>query len=219
MDLLTVTSSALEPESLTSLRKRVAQATEPDRAHGRNPYHYTFWYDLAASPRNVVEQVVRDELRAHLPETGGAEPVGVEWWLGRLTAPYGTDFEFGVHRDFGAYRDTGVLANPRYSSILYLTTLEDGPLVVFRDLPNLRSADYECAFPRENTFVVFPGDRWHAVLDREELLGAPASPPETGLRLTVVVNWWLQRLSTEVTEPMKLIAGEYDGTIHPELRA
>jgi len=35
----------------------------------------------------------------------------------------------------------------------------------------------------------------------------------------VVVNWWPYRLSAEVTEPMKLIAGEYDGTIYPELRA
>jgi len=219
MGLLTVTSAALRHDSLAHLGQRVAQATEPERLHGRNPYHYTFWYGLDDEPRNVVEKVIRDELRPLLPVTRGVEPVGVEWWLGRLTPPYGSGFEFGVHRDFGGHHSTGELANPLYSSIFYFTTVADGPLVVFRGRPSLAASDYESVFPRENTFVLFPGDLWHAVLNREDLPCAPAQPREPGTRLTMVVNWWTFRLSTEVTAPMKLIAGEYDGTVYPELRA
>ncbi|HUZ39571.1 MAG TPA: hypothetical protein VMV17_24875 [Streptosporangiaceae bacterium] len=41
--------------------------------------------------------------------------------------------------------------------------------------------------------------------------------PEDRLRLSVLVNWWPYQPSDVAVEPMKRVAGAYDGTMYPEL--
>ena len=219
MTLLECTYETLSNDTLNKLRTAVYLATEPERMGGASPYHFTFWYDLAARPRNTVEEVVQGNLRQHVPETVRQQAIGVEWWLGRLSAPYAANFEFGVHRDFGEHPDTDELESPLLSSVFYLTTVDDGPLTVFPGLPNLQDEAKEYVLPQENLFVKFPGHLWHAVLSRQEVLGVAPSLPEHRLRLTVLVNWWVYRPGSEASAPMKLVAADYDGTRYPELRS
>lgn len=217
MALLDLTEPALPGEFLADLREAVAAATEPDRLQGRSPYHYTFWYDLSAPPGNAVEEMVARHLVDAVPADVRDGVVGVEWWLGRLSAPYATNFEFGVHRDFGEHPDTGERASPALSSVLYLTTVEDGPLVVFPGAPSVADDGQEHVFPRENLFAKFPGHLWHGVLSRTDVGDDAAGVRETRTRLSVLVNWWPFRPSTEATAPMKLVAADFDGSVYPEL--
>jgi hypothetical protein len=218
MALLDVTVSALPTEMLDRLRSAVEAATGPDRLRGRSPYHYTFWYPLAAPPRNVVEEAVRDHLVHHIRAEVRAAAVGVEWWLGRLAPPYASNFEFGLHRDFGENPQTGALESPTLSSVMYLTDVDDGPLVVFGSQPTPDAEDREYVFPAENLYATFPGHLWHAVLARRDVRADPLAVPERRVRLTVLVNWWPYQPSDIATEPMKLVAAEYDGSMYPELQ-
>lgn len=220
MGLLELTPEALPQDALDGLRASVAAATEPDRMGGGSPYHFTFWYSLLDSPRNAVELAVRDHLVHHVPAEVRTKAVGVEWWLGRLAPPYSTNFEFGLHRDFGENPATGALESPMLSSVLYLTSVDDGPLLVFGGRPALDSPDREHVFPQANLYAKFSGDLWHVIAGRDELsLEAPDTPdaPDDRLRLSVLVNWWPYRPSDEATEPMKKVAADYDGNIYPEL--
>lgn len=222
MALLRIARDVLPNNVLVRIRDLATTATEPGRMGdaGPNPYRLTFWYPLDREPRNVVEEVVRNHLHALLPSPERDAVVGVEWWLGRLAWPYAAHFEFGAHQDFGAHPETGALESPLCSSVFYLTTVEDGPLVVFRDEPSRRGRETasEHHFPTENTFAVFPGHLWHAILSCEDL-GLSPPPPSPMLRMTMTVNWWTYRPSSEVSPPMKLVAADYDGTIYPELRS
>jgi hypothetical protein len=218
MALLDHTAPALPTSTLDQLRSAVAVATGPDQLRGRSPYQYTFWYSLAAPPRNVVETAVRDHLVHHVPADVRAAAVGVEWWLGRLAPPYASNFEFGLHRDFGENPQTGELESPMLSSVMYLTDVDDGPLVVFGSQPVMDAEDREYVFPAENLYVTFPGHLWHAVLSRSDVHPEPPAVPEHRVRLTVLVNWWSYQPSDAADEPMKQVAAEYDGSMYPELR-
>jgi len=229
MALLDLTPSALPPDALEHLTRAVAAATAPDRLQGRNPYHYTFWYPLELQPRNVVEAAVREHLVQHVPAEVRAAAVGVEWWLGRLAPPYASNFEFGLHKDFGVNPQTGALESPMLSSVIYLTEVADGPLVVFGGQPTLDADDVQAAvaayrnreyvFPAENLFAKFPGHLWHAVLSRRDVRDDPPAVPESRVRLTVLMNWWAFQPSDIATKPMKMVAADFDGSVYPELVA
>lgn len=217
MALLELASSALPADTLDRLRAAVAAATAPARMGGGSPYHYTFWYGLGDEPRCVVEAAVRDHLADRVPAGVRAEAVGVEWWLGRLAPPYGPNFEFGLHRDFGENPATGELESPLLSSVMYLTSVDDGPLLVFGGQPDLDDPDKEYVFPTANVYAKFPGDLWHVIASRKELgLRVPETSADE-LRLTFLVNWWPYQPSDIATEPMKLVAAAYDGSVYPEL--
>jgi hypothetical protein len=203
---------------LTDLVGAVDAATAEAGRDGVNPYHYTFWYDLSTAPRNAVEAVVRPYLLAFLPEDVQRKAVGVEYWLGRLSPPYASNFEFGVHQDVGRNPQSRELESPMISSILYLNTVNDGPLVVFPGPPNLADEAKSFVLPSENLFARFPGHLWHAVVNRADVMAGPAVR-EHRTRLNVLLNWWSFRPESEVTGPMKLIAGDYDGTIFGQLAA
>jgi hypothetical protein len=219
MALIAHTAQALPDTTLAQLRSAVAMATRPDRLDGRSPYHYTFWYALDTPPRNLVEAAVRDHLVHHIPAPVREAAVGVEWWLGRLTPPYDANFEFGLHRDIGEDPRTGELVSPTLSSVMYLTEVADGPLLVFGSEPVLDAPDREHAFPAENLYVTFPGHLWHAVGNRADVHPEPPAAPEHRERLTVLVNWWTYQPGDIAAEPMKQVAAAYDGSMYPELRA
>lgn len=216
MSILTTSSPALPEEVFQHLVESVDAATAQAERRGVNPYHYTFWYDLSTEPGNAVESVAQSYLRALLPEDIRRKAKGVEYWLGRLSPPYASNFEFGVHQDVGRNPQNHELEFPMVSSILYLNTVNDGPLVVFPGPPNLADEDKSFVFPREKLFAWFPGQLWHAVVNRSDVTAAPAAR-EHVTRLNVLLNWWPFRPVGETSGPMKMIAGDYDGTIFGEL--
>ncbi|MEX5712634.1 2OG-Fe(II) oxygenase [Parafrankia sp. FMc6] len=223
MALLKVIPELLPIDQLTELRDATENATSPESmgARGPSPYHLTFWYDVRTPPRNLVERLVLNTLFPLLTEFCGQPLAGVEWWLGRLAPPYADNFEFGVHRDFGEEPGTGLLTNPTLSSVFYLTTVEDGPLVVWDGLPRQAAqgggTGSECTFPRANTFVMFPGDRWHTVSTRQAVLGRSSPSRARSPRLSVTVNAWRYRPVPAADPPMKLVAADYDGDVYPQL--
>ncbi len=218
MGVLRTTESTLPDETLSALRDAVDVATRALTERGGSPYHFTYWHELGAPARNAIERVV-PQLRERIPEEVRERAVGVEYWLGRTTPPYADNFEFGLHKDFGENPDTGALESPLLSSILYLTTVQDGPLIVFPAEPNLADPAKEHVFPQANLFARFPGNLWHTVASRRDVLPGDAgqAEPASVARLTVLVNWWAYRPSSEVSEPMKLIAADFDGAVYPSL--
>lgn len=222
MTLIMSTPSALPPQVLNNLHNAVAAATEPDRTGGESPYHYTFWYSLSDAASNVVEALVRDHLVDHISTDVRAKATGVEWWLGRLAPPYAANFEFGIHRDRGRNPVTGALDFPLLSCVMYLTSVNDGLLLVFSGKPGLDDTTSEFLFPQANVFVQFSSNLWHVIASRRSLgieLPDTIDAFEGQLRLSVQVNWWPYRPSNAPPEPYKMVAGDYDGSVFPELAA
>lgn len=217
MAILRTDARVLPSDELATLRNAVDAATDPRNLGDRSPYHYTFWFALDEAPRNAVEMTVAQRLVHRVPVEVRERAIGVEWWIGRLSPPYADNFEFGVHRDFGEHPQTGKLESPLLSSILYLTTLDDAPLVVFPDQPDLRDARKEFLFPQANLFAMFRGDLWHVVANRRDVIEDETTAAEDRVRLTVLVNWWSFRPSSEAASPMKVVVGDFDGAVFPAL--
>jgi len=217
MKLIRRATGILPEDVLVRLRDTVSEATCPARTNVESSYYSTFWYDLETAPRNVVERIIRGILRTHVPDSVRADLVGIEWWLGRLDAPFGTNFKFGVHRDFGQNPATGGFDSPLMSSVFFLTTLDDGALMVFQDVPDIESAEWDHQFPTANTFAMFRGPLWHTVVNRSDFLDTPSTVVPGDLRLTITINWWHFRPSSDAGAPMKLVAADYTGEIYPEL--
>ncbi|WP_324787946.1 hypothetical protein [Streptomyces sp. H51] len=208
---------AMPPDTFLDFRNVVHEATASMDVG--KLYHFAFWHDLDASPTNYVEQVAMD-LFDHLPAEAKAEVVGFEWWLGRLEFPYHANFPFKAHQDVGRNPVTLAREHPSISSVYYLTTNDDGPLVVFDGPPEIEAKDWEAYFPAENSFVMFPGTLWHTVSSREEveeveeaMEEAVAQPSQT--RLSVQFNWWKYR--PKVGEGAG-VSKDYRGDIFPALR-
>ncbi|MFG3256926.1 hypothetical protein [Streptomyces sp. NPDC048172] len=221
--LIRTADDMLPGSELERLTEAVRRATEPERVAGGSSYHTTFWYETGSEPGNAVENVIATFLRPRIPESVESALVGTEWWLGRLSAPYSENFEFGAHHDVGRNPDTGEFENPLLSSVFYLTSVDDGALAVFSGEPDLAAPDREFVFPRANMFAMFPGAQWHAVASRDDVLrdDTPHPSPSPGgsdeLRLTVTVNWWHFRPESHAAGPMLQIAGDYTGETYPEL--
>src|SRR5438445_419727 len=130
-------------------RSRVDAATEPSRLDGVSSYP-RIRIGLEDSPRHIVERVILTELRAHISADLYDDIQGAEWRLAR------------VHQDFGENPETGTRESPLLNNVLYLTTVNGGPLVVFTGLPDLARCDAEVA--EENRYVTFPDHLWRAVL-------------------------------------------------------
>jgi len=222
MALVSKFSDVLPADDLAAVHYLVMSATDPERMAGSNPYGITFWFGLA-QPRNVVEDVISLFLRPLLALERNSAVVGAEWWLGRLSPPYDDNFKPGAHKDSGEHPSTGKLGSPVISSIFYLTTVHDGPLVVFDGEPDTSLGAYDYVVPRQNLFVTFPGDRWHSVMASRHL--SPTARAEgTGVegevdpvRLSLVVNWWHYRIAPRPVPNMEFVGADYDGRIYPEL--
>lgn len=134
----------------------------------------TNWYELAAPPRHLFEQVIQ-QLRRRVPAPD--EYVGAEWWF-RATS---TDADFPFHFD----RDEGIrsrIVSPTVASILYLSNT-GGPTLILDATPSRVAAPRAglAVHPRAGRFVMFPGALLHGVVP-----GRPSRWP----RITMLVNWW-----------------------------
>ncbi|MEU5098042.1 hypothetical protein [Streptomyces sp. NPDC020996] len=211
MGNLKTVERAIPPDAFLDFRSVVHKATASMDVG--KLYHFAFWHDLDANPTNYVEQVAMD-LLDYLPTEAKKDVVGFEWWLGRLEFPYHANFPFKAHQDVGTNPVTLDREHPSISSVYYLTTNNDGPLVVFSGQPDIEAKDWEAYFPAENSFVMFAGNLWHTVSSREEVMGEPAAQP-SGTRLSVQFNWWKYR--PKVGEGAG-VSKNYRDDIFPELR-
>jgi hypothetical protein len=217
MELVSVTKDVLDQKYVQYLRDLVLTATEPSRLGGASPYGYTFWYDPAANPRNVIERIIHDKFYDLIPADVKNVVIGAEYWFGRLTPPYDEYRKIGAHKDLGENPNSGQIESPPHTSVFYLTTVADGALIVFRDKPQLEPRSYEYVYPEENTFVQFSGSLWHSIVSREQIPPPGFVEQTAELRLSLIVSWWPYRILGNATGPMKLVAADYEGGIYPEL--
>lgn len=117
---------------------------------------------------------------------------GAEYWVQIYIGGRGLSMHFD--KDEKLIKE-GIMSTPLFSSVLYLsgenTTLQ-APTVITNQL-----YDYEeccpvpedptvttLVFPLRNSYVVFAGNAGHGVLDSTE---------STGIRVTLLINWWANK--------------------------
>jgi len=165
--------------------------------------YFSFWYDVAESPRNAVEFLCR-----HLrPFTGvGDEVVGCEWWV--HTRAEGRSIGHQMHFDTeeGSLA-SGQLLHPVVSSVSYLRTSADhlfgsDPTVVLNQRVDDDSADRAwVSHPRQGSVLFFPGNLLHCVCPakpraaRSKRSRAATSPrllddSEQPHRVTLMIGFW-----------------------------
>jgi hypothetical protein len=116
---------------------------------------------------------------------------GAEYWVQVYEGGRGLAFHFD--KDEHAMESSGVMVNPILSSVLFLTSADNGqppqaPLVltdqVFDcELGSPTPTDPTTStliFPIENSYCIFDGRLGHGVLDSAV----------TSRRVTLLVNWW-----------------------------
>lgn len=178
---VTVHSGALPP---ALLRQVTAQARSLADRDG------TLWFAAWAAAKTPIERAIRELERTvvHPPDTSVG---GAEYWVQRLPGgSLGRD-SIALHFDKdeceAARREE--LTHPSLGSILYLTS-GGGPTLFF---PSVASQTLSpeidggiAVFPRRNRFVTFCGNLLHGV-------AAEPWPVAEEERLTLLVNWWLQK--------------------------
>ncbi|MFF3404033.1 2OG-Fe(II) oxygenase [Streptomyces sp. NPDC002659] len=206
---LTIISDALQADALQSLIDAVVPATDP----AQMTTNASFWYTLGDGPRNIVDSAA-ESLRQYLPEfTEGV--VGVEWWIGRINPPYGDNFPYGLHTDWGINPSTKRGETPTLSSILYLTSVNDGALVLYPEGEESPVGTLEYVLPRKNLFAMFSGNVTHNVRSRKDVWGIPGDAAQA--RISIQFNWWKFRPTTATGKNLASISVDYNGTIFPEL--
>jgi hypothetical protein len=192
--LLYRNDSALPVRDITRLRLRV------QRIGRAASYWKTFWHALEDRPDNIVATAV-PALLDHLPSKAGIS--GVEWWIGRMRTTH-VPLDFHHDRDVRLFEETGRIRHPRWSSVLFLSSVRGGSLLVTDQRLRRRGSElvlvpsearrFATVRPELNRFVVFPGDLCHGVLDAfDRVPERPLPPLPRTLRLTIVINWWTER--------------------------
>lgn len=164
----------------------------------------TGWWPAEQKPRCFVERiadyllplVAKSYLRvAHgQKERVGPQVVGVEWWL--RIAPCQVEHDMHCDKDEVLWDTERKIRHPYYGSILYLSDA-GGPTVICDQAMTLDEAGAPDGFdppecqddsvlvvdPKPNMFVMFPGWARHGV----------AAQNSTGVRRTLLLNWWCER--------------------------
>lgn len=208
------------------LRPDASYWNESDYAH--RGYH-SYFFDID-EPTNLMEDVIVNHLLPRalqvLKDDGDdtAEIVGVEWWP--HTRPIQANLGHQLHfdTDEALLVQEGKITHPILSSVLYLTggdsskesTNPAGATIVLDQTPDsLQVAQVAWrSIPRNNTYMVFPGNLLHGVLPcpgsadvaatLETEKDAPWSfqsddsvtPGDDGAnhRLTFMVGFWTRRV-------------------------
>mmetsp|Transcript_26922 Transcript_26922/g.74006 ORF Transcript_26922/g.74006 Transcript_26922/m.74006 type:complete len:726 (+) Transcript_26922:56-2233(+) len=145
-------------------------------------------------PRNLIEEVVVNHLMPRAQQCldnmeGGDDDeldsnestkiCGFEWWV--HTRPIKANLGHNLHfdTDESMLDQEGKVTHPVLSSVLYLTGGQNGDLeantmssspagatIILDETPDSTSVGEYCwqGIPKDNTFLVFPGDRLHGVL-------------------------------------------------------
>lgn len=194
------------PVALFDALVRVVREVGTERLE--DSYTTNFWFDFRASPGNLAEEAI---VRLRALARPGASCIGAEWWLGRL--PFGRSLALHFDRDMTLHQRTGRVVHPLLSSILYLNRYPSSPTVVLDQVlaadgkslePSVATAGKSVA-PAPNQYLVYPGGLQHGVT------ALPAARRQSGLRLTLLVNYWDRR-------PLPPVCREYDGSVYAALR-
>jgi hypothetical protein len=179
--------------------------------------------------KNLVEQVIIDHLlpRAQqiLPLDQANQICGFEWWVHtrQVQAHLGHNLHFDT--DEALLNQEGKITHPLLSSVLYLTGGDDqeaGATIVLDQTPDAKQVADKCwkSFPKDNSFLVFPGNLLHGVLpcpgnEPQETTVPSTNPtelsqaacwkelsnmPPTTNRLTFMVGFWTRNVPEKMKE-------------------
>jgi hypothetical protein len=175
----------------TPLYQRLCELFAPDASYwiesdygNRGYYSYFMDYEPNRSPTNLVEEVIvhhllplAQQLLTQSPKTSSSSTtkiVGFEWWV--HTRPIQANLGHNLHFDTeeGYLEQHGQITHPIVSSVLYLTSGNQkhdphspaGATIVLDQTPDstqVAQVGWRNE-PRDNTFLVFPGNLLHGVL-------------------------------------------------------
>jgi hypothetical protein len=158
-------------------------------------YRTTFWYPLDRQPENIFESIATSLKPLAEPSPN---VTGVEWWFSVVLTNTTPQWILPLHfdREDMAVAETDVarVKHPERASVLFLTTVPYGELVITDQVLTDRGArprqPEEMCFvrPARNMYCVFPGHMYHGVIGR---MWRPMQ--STKLRIAMAVNWWTGR--------------------------
>jgi hypothetical protein len=153
--------------------------------------YYSFFHDVDAAdekqPRNLIEEVIINHLLPRAQQCLDSMPnvddeernsedstkiCGFEWWT--HTRPIQANLGHNLHfdTDESMLDQEGKVTHPVLSSILYLTggskesSSPAGATIILDETPDSTAIGNKCwqGIPKDNTFLIFPGNRLHGVL-------------------------------------------------------
>jgi len=151
--------------------------------------YYSFFHDydesLKKSPSNLIEEVIINHLMPRAKQCLEMEKTdaeksdrlstricGFEWWA--HTRPIQANLGHNLHYDTdeSMLDQEGKVTHPMLSSVLYLTggmencSSPAGATIILDETPDSTTVGEKCwqGIPKDNTFLIFPGDRLHGVL-------------------------------------------------------
>lgn len=130
--------------------------------------YFSFLYDPRRPPSNIVELLIRDHL---LPLVERRDEVRYcEWWT--HTRVCGRNLGHRMHFDTEetTVERTGRIVHPIISSVTYLSGGGHGgpTLLIDQRVDESEARGAALAYPQDNSFMMFPGDRLHGVLPGTE---------------------------------------------------
>ncbi len=174
----------------TPLYESMKKLFAPDSAYWResdysNRGYYSFFHDLAEQPSNLIEEVIMNHLLPRAQQCldemaksdedqtksdGSTTICGFEWWA--HTRPIQANLGHNLHfdTDESMLDQEGKVTHPILSSVLYLTGgsegVSSGATIILDETPDFTMAGETCylGIPKDNTFLIFPGNRLHGVL-------------------------------------------------------
>ena len=175
-------------------------------------------------PTNIIEDVIVHHLLPLAEKTlkeydGGksSKIVGAEWWCHsrQLGANLGHQIHFDT--DESLLGREKKVTHPIVSTVLYLSganqktgeTAKAGATVVFNQTPESKQVASKAwvSHPKDNSFMVFPGNLLHGVLpcigQKKPKAPIEYEQPENN-RLTFMVGFWTRNVAEEFTEHREL---------------
>jgi hypothetical protein len=129
--------------------------------------------DTVTTPTNVMEQVIFEHLLPLAQQRTSQKIVGAEWWVHTRSIEANLGHNLHFDTDESMLAQEGEITHPVVSSVLYLTgndsqadTSPAGSTIILDQTPNSKNPAKTCYIcpPRDNSFLVFPGDMLHGVL-------------------------------------------------------
>jgi hypothetical protein len=141
-----------------------------------------------------------------LGEETAAEICGFEWWV--HTRPIQANLGHNLHfdTDEALLSQEGKITHPLLSSVLYLTGGEQGGATIVLDQTPDSETNAEQSWrsvPKDNSFLVFPGNLLHGVLPCPGKAPVEAAPASVSKQAVVVSDLWKDPASSPNAEPVK----------------
>jgi hypothetical protein len=203
----------------TDVYERLCKVFAPGAAYWKESDYdtrgyYSYFMDKlppGQAPANLFEQVTEEHLMPlavkQLGEETAAEICGFEWWV--HTRPIQANLGHNLHfdTDEALLSQEGKITHPILSSVLYLTGGEQGGATVVLDqTPDDEKNAEQCwrSVPKDNSFLVFPGNLLHGVLPCPGKTPVQEAPPASKSEESIVVSdLWKDPASSSPAVPVK----------------